>query len=403
MRGKWLCARVWLWVLVGLLVVSCAGAADSKHGTGIRLAGQVGLGREMRGVWIATVDNLDWPSRPCLAADVQRQEFRARLDEVRAMHLNTVVVQVRPMADAFYPSHYAPWSRFLTGMQGKNPGYDPLAFMLAEAHKRGLAFHAWFNPYRVANQDNVNVLVANHPARSHPDWLVHYGGQLYYNPGIPAVREFVINSILEVVRRYAIDAVHLDDYFYPYPVAGQAFPDQETYQRYGTRTFATKGDWRRDNINQFVHELSQRIKQLKPRVEFGISPFGVWRNKSAEASGSDTRAQVTDYDNLYADIRHWIRQRWLDYVVPQIYWNIGFAPADYQTLVRWWAHEVDGSPVQLYIGQAAYKVGTQPGPWSDPHQIQQQLQMNRHYPLVRGSIFFSLKDLRRHPLVLALT
>ncbi|GCE26902.1 hypothetical protein KDA_23860 [Dictyobacter alpinus] len=347
------------------------------------------------GVWIATVKNIDWPSRAGLTADAQRSEFRKQLDKVQAMHLNTVVVQVKPEADALYPSKYAPWSRYLTGVQGKDPGYNPLAFMVTEAHQRGLSFHAWFNPFRVAMNEDVKSLAPNHPARVHPDWLVHYGGKLYYNPGIPEAREFVINSILEVVQSYPIDAVHLDDYFYPYRVPGMEFPDQAQYKRYGAQTFADKGNWRRDNINRFVGELSQRIKQVKSSVEFGISPFGVWRNKAQDPTGSQTQAGVTNYDDLYADTRHWIQQGWLDYIVPQIYWKIGFKKADYETLVRWWAHEVDGSRVKLYIGQAAYRVDE----WHDPNQLQAQLRINQRYPQVRGSIFFSLKDLLRHPIV----
>lgn len=355
--------------------------------------------REMRGVWLATIANLDWPSHSGLPAELQQQQFIALLDQVKGLHLNTVVVQVRPMADAFYPSSYAPWSQYLTGTQGQNPGYDPLAFMVAQAHIRQLAFHAWFNPFRVSTHTDLQALAANNPARQHPDWLVIYGGQLYYNPGLPIVRDFIVNSIVEVVRNYEIDAVHLDDYFYPYPVGQRDFPDQDTYQRYGAHVFASKADWRRDNINQFIHQLAQRIKQVKPNVELGVSPFGVWRNHSADPAGSFTSASVTDYDSLYADTHTWIKQRWIDYIAPQIYWNIGFAVADYETLVRWWANEVRGSPVQLYIGQAAYRVNPEgTGAWSQPDQLLAQLRINQRYEQVHGSIFFSLKDILRNPL-----
>ncbi|GCE19278.1 hypothetical protein KDK_30780 [Dictyobacter kobayashii] len=353
----------------------------------------------MRGVWLATVANLDWPSRPGLPAAIQQQEFTALLDQIQGLHLNTVVVQVRPLADAFYPSHYAPWSQYLTGTQGQDPGYDPLAFMIAQAHQRRLAFHAWFNPFRVSNQENVLKLAANNPARQHPDWLVTYGGQLYYNPGLPDVRDFIINSIVEVVHNYAVDAVHLDDYFYPYPVGQQDFPDQSIYLHYGAHLFARKADWRRDNINQFIQQLSRQIKQVKPTVALGISPFGVWRNRAVDPTGSSTRATVTDYDSLYADTRTWIKHNWLDYIAPQLYWNIGFTVADYETLVRWWVNEVKGSHVQLYIGQAAYKInpgGT--GAWADPEQLPDQLRINQRYELVRGSLFFRLKSLLRNPL-----
>ena len=356
---------------------------------------------QMRGVWLTTVSNIDWPSRPGLSIGAQKHEFLQLLDFVQNMHLNTIVVQIRPMADAFYPSRYTPWSQYLTGTQGKDPHYDPLAFMLAEAHKRNLAFHAWFNPYRVSTQDDVNRLAVDNPARLHPDWVVHYGDKLYYNPGIPAVRAYIIASILEVVRNYAIDAVHLDDYFYPYPVARQDFPDEATYLRYGAAQFSNKAAWRRSTINQFVQDLYKSIKQVKPEMQFGISPGGVWRNKAVDLTGSDTRAGLTDYDNLYADTRTWIKQHWIDYIAPQIYWSIGFAPAPYETLVAWWSREVEGSHVQLYIGQAAYKVAKDhqnPAAWSDANELLRQLELNQRYPQIQGSIFFSLKYLVQNPL-----
>jgi uncharacterized lipoprotein YddW (UPF0748 family) len=309
------------------------------------------------------------------------------------MHMNAVVVQVKPTADAFYPSHYLPWSQYLTGTQGRDPGYDPLAFMLKEAHEHHIAFHAWFNPYRVSLQDRLDQLAPNNPARQHSDWVVSYGGKLYFNPGIPDARNFIINSIIEVVRNYDIDGVHLDDYFYPYPLAHQDFPDDATYQKFGAGHFHDKADWRRDNVNQLVQNLSRTIKQIKAGVKFGISPFGVWRNKAVDPSGSDTHAGVTDYDSLYADTRTWIRHGWLDYIAPQIYWNIGFAPAAYEKIVPWWVNEVTGTNVSLYIGQAVYKIGTTPGPWSSPDEMPNQLKFNRQFKAVRGSIFFSMKDL----------
>jgi uncharacterized lipoprotein YddW (UPF0748 family) len=355
--------------------------------------------QQFRGVWIATVDNIDWPSRPGLPASVQQQEFVHLLDTVQQMNMNAVVVQVKPMADAFYPSQYGPWSAYLTGTQGKDPGYNPLAFMVSEAHKRHLEFHAWFNPYRLSMHDDINALAANHPARQHPDWVVHYGGKLYYNPGIPAVREFIVNSMLEVVNGYHIDAVHMDDYFYPYPVAGQAFPDDATYRQYNTGHFTNKADWRRDNVNQLVHELSVKIKRARAHVKFGISPFGVWRNKATDPTGSDTQAGIQNYDDLYADTRTWIRNNWLDYIAPQIYWNTGYPPAAYDKLVDWWSKEVTGHQVHLYIGEAAYKIGTnQPVAWTNPEEMPGHLHLDQRYPQVKGNIFFSLKDLLRNPL-----
>nr|BBH89378.1 hypothetical protein KTC_41290 [Thermosporothrix sp. COM3] len=355
--------------------------------------------RQLRAAWIATVTNIDWPSKTGLSIAAQKQEFIGLLETLQKMNFNAVVVQIKPTADAFYPSQYGPWSEYLTGVQGKDPGYNPLAFMLEEAHKRNFEFHAWFNPYRISMQDDMNRLAPDHPARKHKDWVIAYGGKLYYNPGEPAARDFIEQSVLEVVKNYDIDAVHMDDYFYPYPVDGQDFPDDATYKKYGAGKFANKADWRRDNVNRLVQELSQKIKHEKQYVKFGISPFGVWRNKSDDPTGSDTRAGTTNYDTLYADTRLWIKQGWLDYITPQIYWNIGFEVADYAKLVDWWNKEVQGSRTQLYTGQAAYKIGTDSPPdWKDPEEIPDQLRLNLRYKNVQGSMFFSMKDLQENRL-----
>jgi uncharacterized lipoprotein YddW (UPF0748 family) len=353
--------------------------------------------RALRGAWIATVANIDWPSRPGLPVAVQKQEFRHLLDQAVSLGLNAVFVQVRPAADAFYPSHYAPWSAYLSGVQGGDPGYDPLAFMIAEAHRRNLEFYAWFNPYRVSLHENLTALAPTSPARQHPDWVVRYGGRLYFNPGLPAVRRLLVDSIMEVVQRYAIDGVHLDDYFYPYPVRGKDFPDRATYLRYRAGRDQSLADWRRANINALISTLMQKIHGARRSLKFGVSPFGVWRNRTSDARGSATSAAVDDYDSLYADVRTWIRHNWLDYVAPQLYWPIGFPAANYAVLVPWWAQVVTGTRVHLYIGQAAYKIGGA-GPWSDPAEMLRHLELNRRYPAVRGDIYFSLKDLLRNPL-----
>ncbi len=348
--------------------------------------------RELRAAWIATVKNIDWPSRPGLSAVDQQRELVRYFDEMQSTRMNAVFVQVRPCADAFFPSRWAPWSAYLTGTQGKDPGYDPLAFMIREAHSRNLQLHAWFNPYRVSLKDQLGELAPNHPARQHPDWIVKYGGQLYYNPGLPEVKELLVASIIEVVKNYEIDGVHFDDYFYPYPVANQPFPDAAAFQQYGS-SFANVGDWRRDNVNRLVAEISARLKALNPDVQFGISPFGVWRNKAVDPTGSDTTAGVTNYDSLFADTRAWIKNGWIDYIAPQLYWTIGFKPAAYEKLVPWWANEVQGTPVKVYIGQAAYRVME----WTSPDELPNQLILNQRHGAVHGSIFFSLKSLLSNP------
>ncbi|MEJ8633890.1 glycoside hydrolase family 10 protein [Streptomyces sp. MS2.AVA.5] len=348
---------------------------------------------EFRGTWLATVTNRDWPSRPGLTAVQQRDELLAHLDTAVARRLNTVVFQVRPSADALWPSPYEPWSVYLTGVQGKDPGWDPLGTAVREAHARGLELHAWFNPYRVAVHTDPSRLAAGHPARVHPDWVLPYGGKLYYNPGIPEVRAFVQDAMTDAVKRYAVDAVHFDDYFYPYPVADQVFDDDATYARYGAG-FPDKAAWRRDNIDRLVREMSARIKETRPGVGFGISPFAVWRNGATDPLGSDTRAGVQTYDDLHADTRRWVKEGWIDYISPQVYWNIGFAAADYAKLLPWWNDAVQGTGVDLVIGEALYKAGdpAQPAPWQDPSELSRHLTLAKTYNGVRGHCFFSAKE-----------
>ncbi|MFI6860393.1 glycoside hydrolase family 10 protein [Streptomyces sp. NPDC050421] len=351
------------------------------------------LRRELRGMWVATVANVDWPSKPGLSAAAQRAGLIAYLDEAVARRLNAVILQVRPSADALWPSPYEPWAECLTGVQGKDPGWDPLGTAVQEAHSRGLELHAWFNPYRVANHTDPSRLSAAHPARLHPEWVLPYGGKLYYNPGLPEVRAFVQDAMLDAVRRYDIDAVHWDDYFYPYPVAGQSFEDGAAYAKYGAG-FPDRAAWRRSNTDTLVREMSERIKALKPAVRFGISPFGVWRNASTDPLGSRTDAGVQTYDDLYADTRGWIKKGWIDHVCPQLYWNLGFAPADYAALVPWWADVVRGTGVDLFIGEALYKAGdpAQPAAWQDPAELSRHVDFAAAYDQVRGHVYFSGKS-----------
>ncbi|MBA2946362.1 glycoside hydrolase family 10 protein [Streptomyces himalayensis] len=348
---------------------------------------------EMRGMWLATVANRDWPSRPGLTAAQQRTELLRHLDRAVSRRLNTVIMQVRPTADAFWPSPYEPWSSSLTGVQGRHPGWDPLGTAVTEAHRRGLELHAWFNPYRVANHADLDRLSSRHPARQHPGWVVKYGGKLFYNPGLPEVRDFVQTAMLDAVRRYPVDAVHWDDYFYPYPVAGQVFDDAAAYRRYGSG-FPNRAAWRRDNTDRLVREMAARIKQVRPGVRFGISPFGVWRNRSTDRLGSDTRAGIQTYDDLHADTRKWVRGGWIDYICPQLYWHIGFAAADYAKLLPWWAAVVRGTGVRLYAGEALYKAGdpAQPAAWQNPAELSRHLTFGNAFPELRGHVFFSAKE-----------
>ncbi|MDO3700143.1 family 10 glycosylhydrolase [Micromonospora sp. C28SCA-DRY-2] len=381
------------------------GVAPDPAGGARDCAGRAaGAPRELRGMWITTVNNIDWPSRRGLPTATVQAEFRAWLDLAVRNNHNAVFVHVRPSGDALWPSSYAPWSEWLTGRRdGRDPGWDPMEFMVAEAHARNLEFHAWFNPYRGGQPATVggpgprlDQLAPTHPLRRHRDWVVTYpsadrpGSRLYFNPGIPQARAFVEDSMLEAVRRYDVDGVHFDDFFYPYPEAGQDFPDDAAFARYG-RGFPDKHAWRRHNVNTLVREMSERIKAIKPWVKFGISPFGIWRNKRTDPAGSAT-AGLQSYDAIYADTRLWVREQWLDYVVPQLYWHIGFDKADYAKLLPWWTATVKGTRVQLYIGQADYRVGER-GAWRDPAELDRQLALNRRHG-VHGSVHFSAKQVR---------
>ncbi|UPZ32349.1 family 10 glycosylhydrolase [Streptomyces sp. LRE541] len=369
------------------------GGGGDRGGHGGRGSRRRDRAGALRGMWLATVANRDWPSKPGLTADRQRAELLAHLDTAVERRLNAVIFQVRPTADALWASPFEPWAQCLTGVQGQDPGWDPLGTAVTEAHARGLELHAWFNPYRVANHIDPTRLVASHPARVHPDWIVPYGGKLYYNPGLPEVRAFVQDAMLDAVGKYAVDAVHWDDYFYPYPVAGQVFDDDAAYAAHGGQ-FPDRAAWRRDNIDRLVLETAARLKEVRPGTRFGISPFGVWRNAGTDPTGSDTRAGVQTYDDLHADTRKWVRENWIDYICPQLYWNIGLAAADYAKLVPWWSQVAQGSRTKLYVGEALYKAGdpAQPAAWQDPAELSRHLTLAADHPEVGGHVFFSAKE-----------
>jgi len=349
----------------------------------------------LRGTWISTVYNIDWPADPRKGAnpEQQKKQYSGMLDKLQGMGLNAVFVQVRPTSDAFFPSKLLPWSEWLTGKQGQDPGYDPLAYMIEETHRRGMEFHAWFNPFRISVQGDIAKLAADHPAKQHPDWVVKHGGKLMYDPGVPEARQFIIDTIMEVVNGYDIDGVHLDDYFYPYGQAAEPFRDDASYKVYN-KVFSNKGDWRRNNVNQFIQQLNGEIKASKADIRFGVSPFGVWRNSTLDPTGSLTQAGYNSYDDLYADVRTWIKNGWIDYIAPQVYWHIGHKAASYDTLVDWWVKETAGTGVDLYIGHAAYKLAdAKEKDWSSADVLIRQLDYNKQYDSLAGSIFFSAKDL----------
>ncbi|MGW7455190.1 glycoside hydrolase family 10 protein [Streptomyces sp. NPDC054787] len=381
-----------------LLAAAAGVAAAATAGTAAALpAGARAAATEFRGMWIASVVNVDWPSESGLSAARQRAELLALLDTAVERKLNAVILQVRPAADALWPSKLEPWSQWLTGEQGVDPGWDPLGTAVTQAHARGLELHAWFNPYRVAHHTDLDRLVSTHPARRNPGWTVEYGGKLYYNPGLPEVRRFVQDAMLDAVSRYPVDAVHWDDYFYPYPVDGEYFDDDEAYEEYGG-SFDSRADWRRHNTDTLVREMSERLRTVRPAARFGISPFGIWRNADRDPLGSRTQSLAT-YDDLYADTRKWVKEGWIDYIVPQAYWHIGHPTADYAALVPWWARTVAGTDVQLYVGEALYRCDpdSPTAAWRDPAELSKHLRLARGYPEVRGHAYFSAKQVAADP------
>lgn len=376
------------------LVISCSSFAQT-----LAYEAQQAPKRELRAAWIATVLNIDYPRTPSTNPIALKEQYRNLLDQLQVLGMNAVIVQVRPAADALYPSAYAPWSAYLTGQQGRPPmdEFDPLAFMIEETRERAMEFHAWINPFRASMNLDTNSLHLTHPVFQHPDWLLTYGTKMYFNPGIPEVRTHMVDVVGELVDNYDLDGIHIDDYFYPYPIANTPFPDSATFRFYGG-PIKDINDWRRSNTDKLVQALHERIKTVRPAVQFGVSPFGVWRNASDDPRrGSETRAGVTSYDDLYADVLNWINKGWIDYIMPQLYWNIGYEPADHQTLVQWWSKNSRDLP--LYIGHSAYKVGNnQVEAWNDPGEIPRQIDLNRRNFQTLGSAFFSAKSLRSNPL-----
>ncbi len=351
---------------------------------------------EFRAVWVATVNNIDWPSRSGLNSAQQQQEVINILNTCKQLGMNAVIFQVRPAADAFYTSELEPWSRYLTGTPGKapDPYYDPLQFWIEESHKLGLEFHAWLNPFRVSQNSN-EPLAGNHIAFQHPEWILKYGNPLYFDPGLPQTREFVVRVVKDIVSRYDVDAIHFDDYFYPYPLA-EAFPDTVSFAFYN-RGFRheDKADWRRENVDIIIKMLNDTIKATKPWVKFGISPFGVWRNKSDDPRGSDTKAGATNYDHLYADVIKWQEKGWIDYLLPQIYWQIGHPQADFKMLAEWWKDHAYHRG--MYIGHAVFKIeaGSTIPAWTKPGELPNQIRMLRTLPGIEGSAFYSAKHFNR--------
>lgn len=347
----------------------------------------------MRGVWVSSVANIDYPSQQGLSADHLKSEADTILNNIAAMGLNTVFLQVRPSADALYQSALFPWSRYVSGTAGQAPDgdFDVLAYWVEGAHSRGLQLHAWLNPYRITRdgKEELDALPETSPAKQHPEWVVEYEGNYYFNPGLPAVQQLVVDGAAEIVRNYDVDGIHLDDYFYP----GTDFNDAAAYARYG-EDFDDIGDWRRDNVNTLIASLDETVHAINPELSFGVSPAGIWDNKADNPKGSDTNGR-SSYREIYCDSVEWVKRGTVDYICPQLYWSIGYEIADFEVLVDWWQDIVSTSDVALYIGIGAYRAAeAEPGDvWYGTAELERQLDMLDNSIDIQGEVFFSYASL----------
>lgn len=344
----------------------------------------------MKGVWVSTVSNLDYPTKATTDSEALKSEADEIIANCKDLGFNTIFLQVRPASDAIYKSDIFPWSQYLTGSQGTAPDkdFDPLEYWVSKCHENGVELHAWINPYRATRQPSgasLNNLANSNPAKQHPEYMVKYSdGNYYYDPAIPEVRTLLVDGVMEIVNNYDVDGIHMDDYFYP----GQSFDDAASYEKYGNGQ--DKGDWRRENVNILIEQIHNSIENCGKDVEFGISPSGVWANKDNNPLGSDTRGSESYY-NLYADTRKWALEEWIDYICPQVYWEIGHASADYETLAYWWADTLSNCNTKLYIGLADYKcVGASSSSvWYNGKAIQQQFTLNKSsIPKISGEVHF---------------
>jgi uncharacterized lipoprotein YddW (UPF0748 family) len=343
--------------------------------------------REMRGLWVATVANIDWPSRKGLSMPEQKAELTAILDKAAATGFNTIVLQIRPAADALYSSSLEPWAAWLTGTQGQDPGYDPLAFAVAESHARGLQLHAWINPFRAGNTADTAVLAPTHVYRTRPELVRVYGGNLWMDPGDPAARDRSIEVIRDIVTRYDIDGIHADDYFYPYRIQDTAtrrdvpFPDDDTWSRYANGM--DRDDWRRSNIDGFLERMYREVHAIKPQVVVGLSPFGIWRpNNPPGIQGLDA------YASIYADSRKWLQRGWVDYFAPQLYWAIGAPQQSFPVLLDWWKGE-NTAGRHVWPGLAIYRVQNGTPSTFSVDEIPEQIRIVRQRLPEPGEILYN--------------
>jgi len=345
--------------------------------------------REFRAAWVATVDNIDWPSSRTLTVDQQKAEMLRLLDTAAALKLNAIVFQVRPSCDALYSSKLEPWSEYLTGLQGRapTPNYDPLEFAVKEAHARGLELHCWFNPYRAGHPAQKGPLAKSHIKNSHPEIVKQYGRYLWLDPGEPLVQKHSLAVIRDVVHRYDIDGVHIDDYFYPYPEKGQDFPDGPSYKSYqNAGGQLNRNDWRRNNVDTFVQNLYRTIKSEKKWVKFGISPFGIYRPGFPES----IKAGVDQYAELYADCKKWLNEGWCDYLSPQLYWPIAQKAQSYPVLLDWWISQ-NAKGRHIWPGLYTSRLGSEEGKTWPIKEVLDEIAVTRERPGATGEVHFSMK------------
>lgn len=370
--------KIYLLIVSFFLILMFSGCRSTSH---LPAKGSAyGPKREFRGAWIQTVGQSRYRQMNSTEMKHYLTDMVKKLDEVG---INVVIFQVRPEADAFYHSELEPWSRFLTGVQGKSPDdptFDPLAFLIDACHKRGMELHAWLNPYRAQNNIGTS-LASEHIYHRYPERFVQYGNQLFFDPGLPENRGFICEVVKDIVSRYEVDAIHMDDYFYPYPISGEQFPDDRSFGKYAASqgfTTSQRSDWRRNNVNLLIQQIKHTIAAEKPWVRFGISPFGIYRNKRNDINGSNTNG-LQNYDDLFADVRLWVEKGWIDYNLPQLYWERGHAAADYSTLLQWWNDHNYGQ--HLYIGQDLKRS-------IDKRELSEKVRMTRELPHVLGNCYW---------------
>ena len=389
----------------GLILLVLAGCAGSRVASDDESAVPP-TPREFRAAWVASVANIDWPSQPALSSTEQQSELLAILDRAVALNLNAIILQIRPAGDALYVSAYEPWSEYLTGHQGAPPFpfYDPLEFAVEEAHRRGLELHAWFNPFRARHATAESPAHPKHVSRTNAEIVLDYGDQQWIDPGVPRAREYVLEVMLDVVRRYDLDGIHIDDYFYPYEItdslgAPVPFPDtlsfaavldDSTFTMPTDSTERALADWRRSNVDAFVEQLYARVKQAKPHIKVGISPFGIWRpGHPPQIEGFDA------YDRIYADARKWLREGWVDYFTPQLYWSIDGPAQSYPVLLEWWSNEnVLGR--HIWPGNFTSRVIAENQTVWEPAEILRQIDVTRGTAAGSGNVHFSMKAIMPH-------